>query len=148
MTRSKRPLLADKEIFAYPYSAPEQAGNTICRRTSLLGAAVITAALFCTHTLENQAGLCYTDSKQNRKDFHTMRLTQIQNLLKQKSISFQYWEEDDCGSITFLHHGLNYHIWEYPEPERGADSNVRTAGRSEDFGADYEEAILAILQSW
>lgn len=77
-----------------------------------------------------------------------MRLTRIQNHLKEKKIAYQYWEENDCGSITFLHKGLSYHIWEYPEPERGADSNVRTAGRSEDFGGDYEEEILNILRTW
>lgn len=77
-----------------------------------------------------------------------MRLAKIQALLKQKGIAFRYSEEDDCGSIDFLRSGLSYHIWEYPEPERGADSNVRTAGRSEDFGEDYEEAILEILRKW
>ena len=78
-----------------------------------------------------------------------MRFVQIQNHLKTRSIPFQYYEEDDCGSITFVHRGLSYHIWEYPEPERGAQSNVRTAGKSEDFdGEDYEEQILRILRSW
>ena len=77
-----------------------------------------------------------------------MRLIQIQNHLKAKKIAYQYWEENDCGSITFLHKGLSYHIWEYPEPERGADSNVRTTGRSEEFDGDYEEEILKILRTW
>ena len=48
----------------------------------------------------------------------------------------------------FDHRGLHYHIWEFPEPERGAQSNVRIAGRSEEFGHNYEEAILEILKSW
>lgn len=77
-----------------------------------------------------------------------MRLTNIQAFLKQKGIAFRYHEDNDCGSIDFIHSGLSYHIWEYPAPERGADSNVRTAGRSEDFDGDYEEAILAILRTW
>lgn len=77
-----------------------------------------------------------------------MRLTQIQAFLKQKGIAFHYTEENDSGSIDFVRSGLNYHIWEYPEPERGADSNVRTAGRSEEFDGDYEEAILEILRTW
>lgn len=77
-----------------------------------------------------------------------MRLTAIQTFLRQKGIAYQYWEEDDCGSITFIHSGLQYHIWEYPAPERGADSNVRTAGRSEEFGIHYEEEILSILKEW
>lgn len=77
-----------------------------------------------------------------------MRLTRIQDFLNSRSISFQYWQENDCGSITFLHKGLSYHVWEYPAPERGADSNVRSAGRSEEFDGDYEEEILKILRTW
>lgn len=77
-----------------------------------------------------------------------MRLPQIQQFLKMKNIPFRYWEEADCGSITFLHHGLSYHIWEYPAPERGAQSNVRSVGKSEDFDENYEEAILDILKTW
>lgn len=77
-----------------------------------------------------------------------MRLTKIQAFLKGKGIAFQYWEEDDCGSIDFIHSGLSYHIWEFPAPERGAQSNVRTAGRSEEFNGNYEEEILTVLQSW
>lgn len=77
-----------------------------------------------------------------------MRLQIIQDYLKQLQISFTYVEEDDCGSIEFLHRGLHYYIWEYPEPERGAQSNVRTAGRGEDFEGDYEEKILEILHTW
>ena len=46
--------------------------------------------------------------------------------------------------MEFLHRGLSYHIWEYPDDE-GADSNVRTAGRMESYTGDYEEQILQIL---
>ena len=53
-----------------------------------------------------------------------MRLAGIQQFLKERHLPFQYWEEDDCGSIEFDHRGLHYHIWEFPEPERGAQSNV------------------------
>ena len=77
-----------------------------------------------------------------------MRLTRIQDHLKSRNMPYQYWQDNDCGSISFLHKGLSYHIWEYPAPERGADSNVRTAGRSEEFDGDYEEAILRILRTW
>lgn len=77
-----------------------------------------------------------------------MRLQKIQEHLKNRAMPYQYWEEDDCGSITFLHRGLSYHIWEFPEPERGADSNVRTAGRSEEFNENYEEEILKLLRTW
>lgn len=77
-----------------------------------------------------------------------MRLTRIQDYLNSRGMPFQYWQENDCGSISFLHKGLSYHIWEYPAPERGADSNVRSAGRSEEFDGDYEEEILKILRIW
>lgn len=77
-----------------------------------------------------------------------MRLANIQNFLRRHGVSFRYLEENGCGSIEFLHRGLNYYIWEYPASEPGAQSNVRCAGRPEDFGENYEDAILAILQSW
>lgn len=77
-----------------------------------------------------------------------MRLERIRMFLQQRGISFTYSEIDDCGSIDFIHRGLSYYIWEYPAPERGAQSNVRTAGRGEDFEGDYEEDILRILKTW
>ena len=77
-----------------------------------------------------------------------MRLKKIQDYLTAKGYSFQYREEDDCGSIEFEHRGLHYHIWEYPAPERGAESNVLSAGRSTEYGGDYEQTILDILKSW
>jgi len=66
-----------------------------------------------------------------------MRLAGIQQFLKERHLPFQYWEEDDCASIEFDHRGLHYH-----------KSNVRIAGRSEEFGDNYEEAILEILKTW
>ena len=77
-----------------------------------------------------------------------MRLTSIRNFLDSRHISYNYAEENESGSIDFIHKGLSYHIWEYPAPERGAESNIRTAGRSEDFEGDYEEKILDILRTW
>lgn len=77
-----------------------------------------------------------------------MRLTVIQDYLKSVGIAFRYTQQEDCGSIDFIHRGLNYYIWEYPAPERGAQSNVRTAGRGEDFEDGYEDEILAILKTW
>jgi len=77
-----------------------------------------------------------------------MRLVQIQNFMRSRGMTFQYHEEENCGSITFIHHGLSYHIWEYPAPERGAQSNVRSAGKSEDFEGDYEAQILEIMKTW
>ena len=77
-----------------------------------------------------------------------MRLAHVQEHLKLHAIPYRYYEENDCGSITFVHKGLSYHIWEYPAPERGAQSNVRSAGKSEDFDEDYEQQILDILETW
>ena len=77
-----------------------------------------------------------------------MRLVKIREFLSSRNMPFTYTQEDDCGSIDFIHRGLSYHIWEYPAPERGAESNIRTAGRGEDFEGDYEEALLDILKTW
>ena len=77
-----------------------------------------------------------------------MRLTKIREHLNLKGISCKYSEEDGCGSIDFIHSGLSYHIWEFPEEEKGAESNIRTAGRMEIYGEDYEEEILALLKTW
>lgn len=77
-----------------------------------------------------------------------MRLAEIQAFLKSHRTPYTYWEEDGCGSIEFQHRGLSYHIWEYPPDEPGAQSNVRCAGRQEDFGPGYETEILEILKNW
>ena len=77
-----------------------------------------------------------------------MRLPNIQAYLKSRDVAFTYWEDNDCGSIQFYHRGLSYHIWEYPAPERGAQSNVLSCGRSQDYEGDYEEQILAIMSTW
>ena len=77
-----------------------------------------------------------------------MRLEKIQAFLHSRNMPYTYTQEDDCGSIDFIHRGLCYHIWEYPAPEWGAESNVRTAGRGEDFDGDYEQTILDILKTW
>lgn len=77
-----------------------------------------------------------------------MRLLRIQEYLKANSIQFEYTENDDCGGIEFVRRGLAYHIWEYPEPERGASSNVRTWGRMEDYEDDYEEKIIEVMRQW
>jgi len=76
-----------------------------------------------------------------------MRLTKIQAYMKEKGMKYEYYEENGCGSIEFIHRGLSYHIWEYPE-EEGADSNVRTVGRMDCYTGDYEEQILAVLKTW
>lgn len=76
------------------------------------------------------------------------RLAKIQDYLRSRGWSFEYDEENDSGSIEFTHRGLAYHIWEYPEPERGAASNVANAGRMVDYEGDYEAQILSVLKSW
>ena len=77
-----------------------------------------------------------------------MRLAKVRAQLDRLGIKYQYSEDDDCGSIDFEHKGLRYNIWEYPAPERGAESNVRSTGRQEDFGENYEDEIADILRSW
>ena len=77
-----------------------------------------------------------------------MRLRKIQNYLTQKGYAYEYTENDDCGGIEFTLRGLKYHIWEYPEPERGASSNVRSCGRMEDYEGDYEQGIIDEMEKW
>lgn len=77
-----------------------------------------------------------------------MRLCKLIEYMDSRGMKYDYREEDGCGSIDFIHRGLSYHIWEYPPEEPGAESNVRSAGRQEDFGENYEEEILEILRSW
>lgn len=77
-----------------------------------------------------------------------MSLTKIRDYLTQRGIVHTYLEEDGCGSIDFIRNGLSYHIWEFPPEESGAESNVRTAGRMEIYGEQYEEEILAVLRTW
>lgn len=77
-----------------------------------------------------------------------MRLVKIQDFLQRKGILYQYLEENGCGSISFVYGGFPYHIWEFPASDPGAESNVRTAGRSEEFNNNYEEEILNILKEW
>lgn len=76
-----------------------------------------------------------------------MKLEKIQAYMKEKGMKYTYCEDMGCGSIDFIHRGLSYHIWEYPDSE-GADSNVRTVGRMDAYGEDYEEEILAVLRTW
>ena len=77
-----------------------------------------------------------------------MRLNKIRAWLDNKGIVHKYVEEDSCGSIDFLYKGLSYHIWEFPQEEQGAESNVRSAGKMDVYGSGYEEQILDILKKW
>lgn len=76
-----------------------------------------------------------------------MRLEKIQAYMQEKKMKYEYYEDMGCGSIEFIHRGLAYHIWEYPD-EEGADSNVKTVGRMDAYTGDYEQQILNVLKSW
>lgn len=77
-----------------------------------------------------------------------MRLGKIQQFMNEKQIPFTYTEEGGLGSIDFEYRGLSYHIWEFEDGGCGAESNVRNAGRTEDFSGDYESAIMEIMKNW
>ena len=77
-----------------------------------------------------------------------MRLQQEQDALKTKKITYEYTEEDGCGSIDFEFRGLRYHIWEYEDRQWGAETNVFAAGRSQDIEGDYETVISDEIRSW
>lgn len=78
-----------------------------------------------------------------------MRLEKIQKALTAKKIIFTYVEEDGCGSIDFQFRGLRYHIWEFlDDGVWGVETNVYTAGRSEEMLGDYENEISQLILSW
>ena len=77
------------------------------------------------------------------------RLQQIRAFLDQKKWKYTFFEEEGLGSVNFEARGLSYHIWEFFENgEYGAESNVRTTGRQEDFFGNSAEDILANLHTW
>lgn len=77
-----------------------------------------------------------------------MRLERVQEALNKKNISFEYTEEDGCGSLDFMFRGLKFHVWEYCDGQWGAETNVFAAGRSEDVEGDYQEIIAGEILSW
>ncbi len=78
-----------------------------------------------------------------------MRLQKIRAYLDQKRWKYSYEEIAGLGSLNFEARGLSYHVWEFEENGQfGAESNVRTTGRQEDFFGDYEEDILKIVMQW
>ena len=77
-----------------------------------------------------------------------MRLLQVQEALKEKNITYQYTEEDGCGSLDFLFRGLSFHVWEYFDQIWGAETNVVSVGHSQDLEGDFEEVIANVLLSW
>ncbi len=77
-----------------------------------------------------------------------MRLMKIRDHVQQMGWKFTYSEISGLGSLTFEYKGLRYHVWEFEDGGYGAESNVRTTGKLEDFTGDYEADILRIIQSW
>ena len=75
-----------------------------------------------------------------------MRLKKIQEYMQERGWKYQYTEEEGLGSMDWEHRGLIYHIWEFSDD--GAESNVRMAGKMEDYTGDYEEQIIGILKEW
>ena len=77
-----------------------------------------------------------------------MRLLQVQEALKEKNITYQYTEEDGCGSLDFLFRGLSFHVWEYFDQIGGAEANVFKVGHRQGREGDYEEVIAKEILSW
>lgn len=77
-----------------------------------------------------------------------MRLEKLQQFMNGKNIPFTYTEEGGLGSIDFEYRGLSYHVWEFEEGGYGAESNVKNAGRTEDYVGDYEATIMNIMKDW
>ena len=77
-----------------------------------------------------------------------MRLTTVQQKLRDRNIEFTYNEEDGCGSIDFDYRGVPYHIWEFHDDMWGVENNLRHGGRQEELTGDYETEILEIMKDW
>ncbi len=78
-----------------------------------------------------------------------MRLQKVQDYLASKGWKFTYNEEDGLGSVDFEYRGVGYHVWEFAENGiYGAESNVRSGGRQEEFTGDYEKDIISVIQGW
>lgn len=78
----------------------------------------------------------------------TTYLSRILAFIRERGWTYSYHEEDGFGSIDFDYRGVPYHIWEFEEGERGAESNVRSGGRQEDFYGDYEAELLELMKDW
>lgn len=79
----------------------------------------------------------------------TLRLEKVRKALEQKRISFEYFEEDGCGSIDFIFRGLKFHVWEFQENGIfGAETNIFNVGKAKDIEGDYEKVIADEIFSW
>lgn len=78
-----------------------------------------------------------------------MRLEKVKEALRQKRITYDYTEEDGCGSLDFLFRGLKFHIWEFcDDAVWGVETNLFNVGRSEDIEGDYEAVLVKEILSW
>lgn len=78
-----------------------------------------------------------------------MRLEKVKEALRQKRITYDYTEEDGCGSLDFLFRGLKFHIWEFcDDVVWGVETNLFNVGRSEDIEGDYEAVLVKEILSW
>ncbi len=77
-----------------------------------------------------------------------MRLAKLRGYLEAKGWPYTYTEADGCGSVDFEHKGLSYHVWEFPGEPRGAESNLRTVARFEDYFGDYEQTLTDMIAGW
>ena len=76
------------------------------------------------------------------------RLSFVRAYLEEKGWEYEYHEEDGLGSLDFDYRGVPYHIWEFEEEEAGAESNVRSGGKQEDFFGGYEKEIVQVIKDW
>lgn len=78
-----------------------------------------------------------------------MRLEKVKKALEQKKISFEYCEEDECGSIDFIFRGLKFHVWEFQENGTfGVETNIFNVGKARDIEGDYEKVLVDEILSW
>lgn len=75
-------------------------------------------------------------------------LKRLRTFLEERGWNYSFVEEDGLGSIDFDYRGVPYHIWEFEDEERGAESNVRNGGHQEDFFGDYESELLELMKNW
>lgn len=77
-----------------------------------------------------------------------MPLEKLKNFLDLKGWAYQYVAEDGLGSIDFEYLGVGYHIWEFADEQRGAESNVKNIGKLEEFLGQYENDLIEIIEKW
>jgi len=78
------------------------------------------------------------------------RLARIRQFMDERQWKYTFKTDEGCGVLEFLYRDRAYHIWEFEDDDGsfGAESNVRTCGRMEDYTGDYEEEILHVIRGW